>query len=418
MVSLRWWGAILKSSDRAKNLLSAAAVRTRTRRLYDLGVAGKLEHFVLHLDRLPALAARVATVTRAAYPDLKVPFHARWRHFVHAGEDRWARLAAETRWPSPAERARAAFDLAIVSVLLDAGAGPTWRYRDPATGVAVGRSEGLALASFDMFAAGAFSANPNEPLRADAKRLAAFTSADIAKGFQVGPENPLEGLEGRAGLINALGQVLLASTLRDADGAPRPGALFDLLIAAHPRAVPAAAILEAVLAHLGPIWPSRLSLGSVPLGDCWRYPALQDGTEGSDLVPFHKLSQWLSYSLIEPIVAAGLSVEGIDALTGLAEYRNGGLFLDGGVIMPKDAALLAGEYRPESTVIIEWRALTVALLDEIAPLVRNVLGVSVVDFPLAKVLEGGTWATGRQLAREARADGGPPLRIVSDGTVF
>lgn len=409
---------ILKSSDRAKSLLSAAAVRARTRQLYDLGVAGKLAHFTLRLDRLPALAARVAEVTRAAYPDLKVPFHARWRHFVHAGEDRWAKLVAATPWRSPAERARAAFDLAIVSVLLDAGAGPDWRYRDPATGTAIGRSEGLALASFDLFAAGAFSANPDEPLRADAARLAAFTSADIARGFQVSPDNPLEGLEGRAGLINALGHVLAASALRDGEGALRPGALFDLLIAAHPEGVPAGAILEAVLTHLGPIWPSRLSLGGIPLGDCWHYPALDDGTEGSDLIPFHKLSQWLSYSLIEPIVAAGIAVEGVDTLTGLAEYRNGGLFLDGGVIVPKDSALLAGEYRPESSVIIEWRALTVALLDEIAPLVRNVLGVSAADFPLAKVLEGGTWATGRRLAREARADGGPPLRIVSDGTVF
>ena len=418
MVWPRWWGAILRSSDHAKSLLSAAAVRSRTRHLYDLGVAGKLEHFTLRLDRLPALAARVAAVTREAYPDLKVPFHARWRHFVHAGEDRWARLSTMTPWRSPAAQARAAFDLAIVSVLLDAGAGPDWRYRDPATGAAIGRSEGLALASFDMFAAGAFSANPAEPLRADAARLATFTPADIATGFQVNPENPLEGLAGRAGLINALGQVLATSALSDAEGGRRPGALFDLLIARHPMAVPAASILEAVLTHLGPIWPSRLSLGGIPLGDCWRYPALDDGTEGSDLVPFHKLSQWLSYSLIEPIEAAGIAVEGIDALTGLAEYRNGGLFLDGGVIVPKSAALLAGEYRPESSVIIEWRALTVALLDEIAPLVRNVLGVPAADFPLAKVLEGGTWATGRRLAREARADGGPPLRIVSDGTVF
>lgn len=407
-----------KSSEIATSLLSAQAVRERTARLFVLGEAGRLKHFTLDLAVMPALARRVAAVTRAAYPTLHVPFHARWRHFVHAGADRWAALAAKTDWRSPADRARAAFDLAIASVLLDAGAGPTWRYRDPATGGAVGRSEGLALASFDMFVSGAFSANPSDQMRADADRLMSLSVSDLARGFQVSPENPLEGLEGRVALLNALGRVLIADeTLRDENGSARPGALFDLLTA-DGRGVAAPAILGAVLRHLGGIWPSRLALDGVPLGDCWRHPLLADETPGSDLVPFHKLSQWLSYSLIEPMQAAGVTVRDIDGLTGLAEYRNGGLFLDGGVIVPKDRSILADAHAPGSEAVVEWRALTVQLLDRIAPLVRAELDVGEAEFPLAKVLEGGTWATGRVLARERRADGGPPLRIVSDGTVF
>ncbi len=407
-----------RSSEIAASLLSAKAVRERTARFFALGEAGRLNYFTLDLAAMPALARRVAAVTRAAYPTLDVPFHARWRHFVHAGTDRWAALAAKTNWRSQADRARAAFDLAITSVLLDAGAGPTWRYRDPATDEAVGRSEGLALASFDMFAAGAFSTIPKDPLRVDAGRLMNLSVSDLARGFQVSPENPLEGLEGRVVLLNALGRALIADeTLNDGNGSARPGALFDLLTAGGTE-VQAPAILGAVLRHLGSIWPSRLSLGGVPLGDCWRHPLLDDGTPGSDLVPFHKLSQWLSYSLIEPVQAAGVAVTDIDGLTGLAEYRNGGLFLDGGVIVPKDPATLIRAHEPGSEVVVEWRALTVQLLDRIAPLVRAELEVKEVEFPLAKVLEGGTWATGRVLARERRADGGPPLRIVSDGTVF
>ena len=65
-----------------------------------------------------------------------------------------------------------------------------------------------------------------------------------------------------------------------------------------------------------------------------------------------------------------------------------------------------------------WRSLTVALLDRLAPMVRERLGVSAKDFPLACVLEGGTWAAGRRIAREKRADGGPPIAVISDGTVF
>ena len=66
---------------------------------------------------------------------------------------------------------------------------------------------------------------------------------------------------------------------------------------------------------------------------------------------------------------------------------------------------------------MEWRALTVTLLDELAALVRAELGVDAEAMPLACVLEGGTWAAGRRIARQLR-DGAPPFRIDSDGTVF
>ena len=68
--------------------------------------------------------------------------------------------------------------------------------------------------------------------------------------------------------------------------------------------------------------------------------------------------------------------------------------------------------------MVEWRSLTIALLDRLAPLVRERLGVTAEAFPLARVLEGGTWAAGRRLARDKRADGGPPIAVKSDGTVF
>jgi hypothetical protein len=68
--------------------------------------------------------------------------------------------------------------------------------------------------------------------------------------------------------------------------------------------------------------------------------------------------------------------------------------------------------------VVEWRALTVILLDELAHSIRVKLGRNAETLPLVKVLEGGTWAAGRRIARERRADGGPPLTIVSDGTVF
>jgi len=135
-------------------------------------------------------------------------------------------------------------------------------------------------------------------------------------------------------------------------------------------------------------------------------------------VPLHKLSQWLTYSLIEPLVHAGITVRDIDGLTGLAEYRNGGLFVDTGVLRLRDPADAARMHDVGSPLVVEWRSLTVALLDRLADALRRRLGLDAVSLPLAKVLEGGTWAAGRAIARARRADGAPPIAVRSDGTVF
>ena len=399
----------------ARRLLCAAAVRERARRMLDLGVAGALDHWDVHLDRLPATAAFVADVVRAQYPDLKVPFHARWRHFVTGGADLWAEVTATNYWESAEARARAAFDLAVTSVLLDAGAGPDWRFVDPVTGLTSTRSEGLAVASFRMFERGAFSEDPNDPFRADAARLSALTADDLATGFQVGPGNHLVGLEGRAALLRRLGdQCAARPDLFALDDGPRPGGLFDLIARrSHPGAVAAPMILEVVLEGLGPIWEGRPRLAGIAMGDCWPHPAMA----GDGFVPLHKLSQWLSYSLVEPLQSAGLEVIDLDGLTGLAEYRNGGLFIDRGVLTLRDPANAEKAWPVDSPLVVGWRSMTVALLDLIAPMVREQLGVDARQMPLASVLEGGTWAAGRRAA-SIRPGGGPPLAIVSDGTVF
>jgi Protein of unknown function (DUF1688) len=404
----------------ARSLLSAAAVRERSHQLLQAGLEGRLQHFTVDLGRLEPCADEVVKTIREAYPSLDIPFHARWRHFAAGGHERWGAVMHGASWEKAADMARSAFDLAIVSVLLDAGAGAQWRYEEGRTGETYIRSEGLAVASFDMFVSGAFSSRPEDPFRVDADVLMTLTAEDLAEGFQVSSDNPLVGLEGRAALLNRLGRVV--ATNPDIFGQvddPRPGGLFDVIAAtAEGERIKATAILEALLTHLGPIWPGRISLSGVDLGDTWRHPLAeaQDATKG--LVPFHKLSQWLSYSLIEPLEWAGFSMVEIDGLTGLPEYRNGGLFLDTGVIALKDQADASRAHPVDSQIVVEWRALTVALLDRIAEPIRAKLGFAAADFPLAKTLEGGTWATGRRLAKEKRGDGSPPLSVISDGTVF
>jgi hypothetical protein len=410
----------LPSRDRARALLTAAAVRDRAHRMLALGLEDRLPSFHVDLTRLATTEDLVLQAMERSYPDGKIPFHSRWRHFRVGTEDRWAAIDRAARWKDPASRARAMIDLAVISVLLDAGAGQEWAFKDPRSGTMLRRSEGLALASLEMFAAGLFSAQPGDPLRADAEVLRRFDASTLARGFQVTPENPLTGLEGRAALMRRLGDVIAADPDRFAQvDAPRPGGLYDSLAAmAQSETISAPAILSFLLERLGPIWPSRLTLAGVALGDCWRHPSLVTDDETTELVPLHKLSQWLVYSLIEPLQEAGLTVGDIDGLTGLAEYRNGGLFVDTGVLRlrrPEDAQALHPVAAP---LVVEWRALTVALIDRLAERLRLRLGLDTTSLPLPAILEGGTWAAGRAIARERRADGTPPLHVVSDGTVF
>ena len=253
-------------------------------------------------------------------------------------------------------------------MLLDAGAGPDWRFRDAASGREIGRSEGLGLASLAMFAGGAFSAHPGDPLRADAQQLERLADETLLAGFQVSDANPLLGVAGRADLLRRLGRTVAAApAIFGTADEPRPGGLFDHLagLAAGGR-IEAATILRELLVHLGPIWPSRITLGGIPLGDCWRHPALHTNDATDGLVPLHKLSQWLAYSLIEPIERAGIAVTDIDGLTGLAEYRNGGLFIDTGALVFRDAEDALRRTTSPSPLVVEWRALTVALLDRLA----------------------------------------------------
>lgn len=391
----------------AAALRGTRVIRERAGLLTERARNGGSPWFTVHDGALDSAASLVADVTRRNYPDLQIPFHSRWRHFQAGSVDRTASLLTGSD-------ARALVDLTVVSVLLDAGAGPAWSYVEPETGLLLSRSEGLGVASFHAFTAGLFSSEPDDPLRVDAGGLAGLTVARLAEAFQADSANPLVGLDGRVAILRRLGAVLAATPdVFGADG--RPGGMLDGM--AGRCTVRAHDILTTVLASLAPIWPGANMIGEQPVGDCWQHPAVGGPGLTAGWMPFHKLSQWLTYSLLEPFGWAGVSVTDLDELTGLPEYRNGGLLLDTGVLRLRDPRWADRKLETADELVVEWRALTVALLDELAPLVREQLGVDADRLPLARVLEGGTWAAGRLLAQELRG-GLPPLSIVSDGTVF
>ena len=394
-------------------LFSPECVRFQSKKIFHRIVTGK-GHFTYHEENWGEVVDLVEKTILENYPDLNIPFHARYVHFKAGKRDRLKEKEAVLNALDPMERARTLFDLVITSVLLDAGAGPDWKFIEADTKESFNRSEGLGVASFHMFFDKYFSTEGK--LEASAEGLKTLTAKKLEEAFQVSATNPLVGVEGRLTLLKNLGTVVSQNSTVFKNS--RPGFMVDYLIETYGCKIPVEKMLKTVLLNLGEIWPGRLSREGHNLGDVWQYPPFGDVGELDSLVPFHKLSQWLTYSLMQPLMEAGVEITHIDEMTGLPEYRNGGLFLDMKLIDLKDPEDWKKPHAPNSELIIEWRALTICLLDELALKLRAKMKLDPQKFPLVKVLEGGSWWAGRRAAKLRREDGGPPLNIISDGTVF
>lgn len=386
-------------------LRSTLSTRARSRKLLRLAREGRSSGFMVDDERLVSVADYVASVMSRTQPSAAC--HGRMRHFDAGGCARAAELSRSLERASPEERVRAKIDLIVPSVLLDAGAGDAWSYVD--RGVHLTRSEGLAVASYQMFVSGAFAAD-GRSLRTDAEGLTRMDVDTVARCLQVTPTNRLVGVEGRSAVLRSLAGALSAAPEFFGRLSPRPGHLFDWA-RTHGTSLSATDLLGALLRGLAPIWTSGTVVGNHKLGDVWPHPALGDGLAA--LVPFHKLSQWLVYSLVEPFAEGGITITDVDALTRLAEYRNGGLLLDSGLLRLLDDGQRQRVHHVGDPLIVEWRALTVALLDELTPLVAARTGS-----PSAMLIELGMWSAGREIAAQKRPRGVSPLAIESDGTVF
>ncbi|KAK9480032.1 hypothetical protein V1514DRAFT_326239 [Lipomyces japonicus] len=427
----------------AQYLRTLPAVRAQSVKVLAKAERGEASNFVFHPDAIPAVVSYVAQIISRDYePNYSaIPSHGRWQHFDVGGISRVDQLVAEFGdQVDRVEVARRLVDLFVVSVLLDAGAGNQWTYTEPGTGNVYSRSEGLAVASLYLFKSGALSSAPENKYQVDAKALSNITIDTITTALQHGPINELSGAEGRAELLQRLG-VALASSKQFFGPDGRPGNLVDYLKtqADSSNKVNVTVLWNVLMDGLGPIWPKgRTVLDGVSLGDAWNISTLSnEPIEADRIVPFHKLSQWLCYSIVVPIEKyAGIEITNKELQTGLPEYRNGGLFVDFGVLQLKPGvlkrgieaakALGGGESHDDDAivpvfsayddVIIEWRALTVGLLDRLLPEINAYLKI---DLSLPQLLEAGSWTGGREIAATKRPDTkGPPIAIQSDGTLF
>ncbi|CAO3596172.1 unnamed protein product [Absidia cylindrospora] len=405
-------------------------------------------YFDIDESKLGAVVDQVEEVTRRRFgSDLtKIPPHSRLNHF---GGDRLSTLQHQWQQQQQTnpdslddlERTRRFIDLVMVSVLVDAGAGQTWAYTTR-QGERVGRSEGLAIASLDMFLDGFFSSDPTVKDRVDAQGLKQLSVERIATGFQVSASNPMAGIDGRSNLLKRLADVMVQqSEYFEHNGTHRPGNLVDYLLSKTTKDNKTVKVddIWQVVMSLASMWPARVTIEGVPLGDVWPCTCLEnkDGQQYDNLVPFHKLSQWLTYSLIDALQQSPLDVkvEGMEVMTGLPEYRNGGVLVDHGLLTLKPEHLkrgldyaraeLGGEnatgdieplFDGSDPLIVEWRALTVVYLDHVHRALEKSMNQSL---SLTQVLEAGTWTAGREIAAKLRpVTGGPPIAIKSDGTIF
>ena len=247
-------------------------------------------------------------------------------------------------------------------------------------------------------------------MRVDHAALARIDAAALARHFQVDSDNPLVGLEQRSALLRRLGAALAERPDLYGHTPARPGNLIDyLLTVADHRRISASFVLATLLESLSSIWPSGLTIDGFAVGDAGRHPAVRTGDATDRIVPFHKLSQWLTYSLLEPLETAGLGVERLDELTALPEYRNGGLLVDLGVIRSRAAIDPMVRHEVSSELVVEWRALTVALDGPTGRFGGNQTGSG---FQLQHAAD----AAGRHLERwtQNRAGTASPGRAVAD----
>ena len=311
-------------------------------------------------------------------------------------------------------------------------------------------AEGLSVAVFRAFVAGVFSSDPADPLRVDALALKRLDAAALRAVFQSSPSNLVPGLETRAAVLTRLGEVLQEQAEAHG-GVARPARLIDTLTsAAGAMGLTATQVLREVQRLHAPAWSSGSRVLGLPAGDVWPHlwagaatdasPAAADLGAGAaqrptptdrataGWVPFHLLGQWMTYSLVEPLGWAGLQVSGLEALTALPEVALGARLLGAGVIVLRDPGDLAKSYKLSSDLVVEWRALTVTLMDELAALVRELPeraapleaadrqhagAASMRNLPLTlglALLLGRPGGPGE--------DAAPSLKVDSDGTLF
>ncbi|KAI8372566.1 hypothetical protein EDC96DRAFT_499815 [Choanephora cucurbitarum] len=430
-------------------LLSLNSVRERCYKVQEAATRNRLKHFDVDPSKLDEMVQFVISIIKRDYDTPSdIPVYGRWRHFDIGGRPRLNNLIQT--WTSlgqdALEQTRKLIDLLVIACLMDMKPCQTWTYTERSTGRVFKRKDGIAIAILDLFVSGFFSSDPTQPHRVDSDALSRMTLESLSNGLQFTETNSFAGVKERHEVLQHLGFILQNRKDYFGRDTQRPGNLMDYLLN-HPTTIktkkgPLISIetLWPAVQEMGEIWASEENLGGTPgLGDVWPCAAISND-ENTNLVSFHKLSQWIVFSIIEPMdKLLGATIEGTDLLTPLPDYCNGGFLIDFGFLTLKPADYERGirnyhansllPYQPKvevapmfdmsDPVVTEWRALTVAYLDLIAERVRQSFRLSKKSLSLSQLIQGGTWSAGRELAEISRPNTHePPIVIKLDKRVI
>ncbi|GAA5814308.1 hypothetical protein MFLAVUS_007802 [Mucor flavus] len=428
-------------------LLGLSSVRERCYKVQEAANRNRLIHFDVDSTKLDDMIQFVVLIIKRDFDSPSdIPVYSRWRHFDIGGNPRLTNLMKS--WTalgqSSLEQTRKLIDILVVACLMDMKPCQSYVYTEHATGRVWKRKDGIAVAILDMFLSGTFSSDSSQPHRVDSEALSTISYETVSRGLQFSHHNEFTGIAERVELLNHLGLVLQRRKDYFGDAVQRPGNMMDYLLD-HPNTIktkkgPLISIetIWPVVQEMGELWASEDGIGGTPgLGDVWPCKAI--GTE-DNMVSFHKLSQWLVYSLIEPMEKLlGATIEGTDLLTPLPDYCNGGFLIDTGFLTLKTAdydrgirnyhtnSLLPSQPKVEvapmfdmsDPVVTEWRALTIAYLDVVAERVRQSFRLSKKLLSLSQLIQGGTWSAGRELAEISRPNTHePPIVIKIDKRVI
>lgn len=428
--------------EKVAYLYTIKSVRETNSSTIPLLKSNKLNNFDVDLTKLDLVVDFVIKTIRDSYPTneslLKIPIHGRFQHFGKGNPNRLINLIKKFKLNNLTnyEICKKLIDLFVISVLLDAGAGNKWEFTEPNTNLKINRSEGIAVASLYMFENGIFSSNKNDKFIVDGIKLLKLSSNELSNGLQINNKtNPINGFDGRLKLLNKLGETLINNNEIFKNN--RPGDLIDYLRdnskfnkINNNYEIELEILWNSLMKTLLPIWPinDRIKIDGYIIGDAWPLK-----NKNNEIVTFHKLTQWLTYSLFKPLIEFGnFKILNSQLMTGLPEYRNGGLFIDFNVLKLKDEIYLNGmklakennlelpAFKPNDDVIVEWRSSTICLLDMLLPLINEKMLIKGTKFELTlpQLIEAGSWKSGRLIAAKKRSNGGPPIELIADGTVF
>lgn len=406
----------------ASHLRTTPEVRTRCARLL-AGVRTTGSRWFEIDDKALQVAARdLASVLQRQFPRLHVPLHSVWRLFGQDGVDRQGHLEQLLLTQPPTHRTHARLDLAAVVVLLCTAADDCEPYTEPATGHRFAGATGRAVATLHAFTAGLFSSDPQRPFQADARGLRGIVTDRLAAALQVHDRAGLRELGRRAILLRRLGELL--SEQPEVFGEEgRPAGIFDIIVSpyghgvAHTADVDAHDILSQLLTTLSGLWPGGGEIGGTLLGDCWRHRLAQGDGLSEGWVPLHATLQALARSFLEPFLRAGVQVRGIGGLTATADRHVCQWVLDTGALRLRDPQAAGARWTCADEIVVEWRALSLALLEEIASRVRELLTRDEQGLPMGCILEGVAYAAGTDRGLPA-----PPaqaaLQVTADPALF